>query len=124
MYVKQNWIYLFLQSFVNGKNGKYVRILNILLTGTLMALNCLSVHAARKVQIFFTLAKLLALGIIILGGSVKLGQGMYTVLCSCYAQKSINIYKRDTCFNSFNLFSLHYIYTSFFVYILVNRKLG
>ena len=81
MYVKQNWIYLFLQSFVNGKNGKYVRILNILLTGTLMALNCLSVHAARKVQIFFTLAKLLALGIIILGGSVKLGQGMYTVLC-------------------------------------------
>ena len=38
----------------------------------------MSVEYANKVQIFFTLAKLLALAIIIVGGIVRLGQGQST----------------------------------------------
>ncbi|KAL4234014.1 b(0 +)-type amino acid transporter 1 [Mactra antiquata] len=42
---------------------------------TLMIVNSLSVKAAARVQILFTAAKLIALGIIIVGGIVKMAQG-------------------------------------------------
>jgi len=42
---------------------------------TLMIVNSLSVKAAARVQVLFTAAKLGALGIIIVGGIVRLAQG-------------------------------------------------
>jgi L-type amino acid transporter 9 len=40
-----------------------------------MIVNSLSVRVAAKVQIVFTAAKLIALGIIMVGGIVRLAQG-------------------------------------------------
>ena len=41
------------------------------------AVNCHSVSLATKVQNFFTLAKLMAIALIVCGGAFKLSQGMY-----------------------------------------------
>ena len=42
--------------------------------------NCYSVELAARVQVIFTVAKIVALVVIIIGGFVKLGQGEFEVL--------------------------------------------
>ena len=46
-----------------------------------MAVNCTSVQLATQIQVIFTIIKVLALIIIILGGIVKLCQGKSTYHC-------------------------------------------
>ena len=43
-------------------------------------MNCYSVELAARVQVIFTVAKIIALIVIIIGGFVKLGQGESEVL--------------------------------------------
>lgn len=50
-----------------------MNVLNI--SVTLMLVNSMSVKVAAKIQIIFTAAKLIALGIIIVGGIVRMAQG-------------------------------------------------
>ena len=47
----------------------------VLVLVLLTAVNCLSTELANSIQIFFMIAKTIALIIIILGGLVKIGQG-------------------------------------------------
>lgn len=46
-----------------------------------MLVNSMSVKVAAKIQIIFTAAKLIALGIIIVGGIVRMAQGNNHFLC-------------------------------------------
>lgn len=55
-------------------------MLSVLLT----LVNCMSVRAATRVQDVFTVAKLLALGIIIIIGLVQLGKGKILVVRKLY----------------------------------------
>lgn len=59
----------------------------------LTAINCISVKAAARVQIVFTIAKLLAIGIIIIGGFVRLGQKNTDILRSGFQGTTKNVGK-------------------------------
>lgn len=51
------------------------RINNSSFAGVITYINCLSVKLATRIQNFFTAAKLLAIAIIVVGGSIKLMEG-------------------------------------------------
>ena len=52
------------------------------MTVLLAALNCYSVKIATNIQIIFTIAKLIAIVIIIIGGIVMLAEGKLTLILS------------------------------------------
>lgn len=54
--------------------GVYAVVLRF--AGIVAFVNCYSVKLANKVQIVFTVAKLLAIGVIVVGGCVRIAQGM------------------------------------------------
>ena len=60
----------------------------------LTAVNCLSTELANSIQIFFMIAKTIALIIIILGGLVKIGQGNeYVAKCKQTMMTSRGVFR-------------------------------
>lgn len=84
----------------------------------LTLVNCLSVRAATRVQDVFTMAKLLALGIIIIIGLIQLGKGIYKYIIGCIATNVCDLGEISTLYNlrlntlTPNLYSsvLYYVY--------------
>ncbi|CAD5125696.1 DgyrCDS13902 [Dimorphilus gyrociliatus] len=60
-------------------NKKIMAALVIIL---LTAVNCFSVKLAARIQVVFTVAKLIAIAVIIIGGIVRLGQGQTAILAT------------------------------------------
>ena len=58
--------------------------------------NCYSVELAARVQVIFTVAKVIALTVIIIGGFVKLGEGESEVVANISGQISFPNSGRDS----------------------------
>ena len=65
-------------------NSNSINVCHMYVTGIIVYLNSSSIDAGKGVQVIFTIAKVGALFVIILGGLVKLGQGIYRKLFSQY----------------------------------------
>lgn len=59
----------------------------MVVAGIVSFVNCYSVKLANKVQIVFTVAKLLAIGVIVVGGFIMLAQGM-SIVCAEFIFKT------------------------------------
>lgn len=62
--------------------------------GIVAFVNCYSVKLANKVQIVFTVAKLLAIGVIVVGGCIRIAQGMcdWYLITALLLVRSVYIY--------------------------------
>ncbi|KFM76396.1 B(0,+)-type amino acid transporter 1, partial [Stegodyphus mimosarum] len=83
-----------------GQDTLPVKLVAALAIGVITYINCLSVKLATRIQNFFTAAKLLAIAIIVVGGSIKLMQGHTQHLANGFDGSSVTFSDIATAFYS------------------------